>query len=244
MKTNEPPHTHPPLRRRQRYDWPQEAERLARHKPRIHPSRLIQQLHEMTGYPIDACWRFAHKFGIQRPTRYRSWPTRDQAKVLEMSETRAVHEIAGHFGVSIKSIYHVLAKHRRQVSRRSEWFGLHTVARLLTVKSGRVLNWIVNGQLQAIVEQHGQIKYTMVSGAELVKFCKEHINELLRQRIPEKRILFLTDYVVAGDVADSYRARAAKLERQAIERGEFLKPRSKVKTTAGNSDDESDAEEE
>jgi hypothetical protein len=230
MKTNETPHPRPPLRRRQRYDWPPEAERLARRKPRIHPSRLVEQLQEMTDYPRDACWRFAQKFGVERPTHYRSWPTHDQAKVLEMSETRSITEIAKHFGVSIKAIYHVLAKNQRQVSRRSEWFGLHMVARLLTVKPGKVLNWVICGKLHAIVEQHGQITYTMVSGADLVKFCKEHMDELLRQRIPEKRILFLTDYVVAGDVADTYKARSAKLERKAVERGEYLKPDSGEKS--------------
>jgi hypothetical protein len=242
MKTNEPPQSRPPLRRRQRYDWPPEAEKLARQKPRIHPSRLVEQLQEITGYPRDACWRFAQKFGIQRPTHYRSWPTHDQVKVQEMSEKRAIHEVAKHFGVSIKAIYHVLARNERKVSRRSEWFGLHAVARLLTVKPGRVLNWIVCGKLHAIVEQHGQIKYTMISGAELVKFCKEHMDELLRQRIPEKRILFLTDYVVAGDVADSYEARSAKLERQAIERGEYLRPGSRAEAAGRSAEDEKDEE--
>jgi hypothetical protein len=242
MKTNEIPRDHPP-HRRQRYEWPPEAERLARHKPRIPPSSLVQQLEQMTGYPRDACWRFAHKFGVKRPTRYRSWPQRDQAKVLEMSETRSIQEIARHFGVSIKAIYHVLAKNQRQVSRRSEWFGLNAVARLLTVKPGRVLNWIVNGRLRAIVQQHGQIKYTMVSGADLVKFCKENMDELLRQRIPEKRILFLTDYVVAGDVADTYTARSSKIERKAFERREYLTRNGDA--TSGNSetadeDDETD----
>ncbi len=72
MKTNEPPRKRP-TRRHQRYDWPLEAERLARQKPRIPPSHLIHQLKEMTGHPLDACWRFVAKFGIQRPTRYRSW---------------------------------------------------------------------------------------------------------------------------------------------------------------------------
>ena len=242
MKTNEPSHTRPPLRRRRRYEWPLEAEKLARHKPRIHPSRLVEQLQKMTGYPTEACWRFAEKHGIRRPTRYRTWTTPDETKVLEMTETRTVQEIAKHFGVTIKSIYHVLAKHGRQVSRRSELFGLHTVARLLTVKPGKILNWIVSGKLRAIVEQHGQIKYTMVSGAELIKFCKEHMDELLRHRIPEKRILFLTDYVVAGDVADDYQARSSKLERQAFERGEFLKRDAGEKPRDTGPEDETEDE--
>ena len=123
MKTNEPSRNRPP--RRQRYDWPPEAERLARQKPRMHPSRLVQQLREMTDYPVDACWRFLKKFGIQRPTRYRSWSVRDQVKVLEMSEQRPVGEIAKHFGVSDKAIYHIIAKNHRRVARRAEWFGLH-----------------------------------------------------------------------------------------------------------------------
>jgi hypothetical protein len=191
----------------------------------MHPSRLVQQLQEMTDYPIDACWRFLKKFGIQRPTRYRSWSARDQAKVLEMSEQRPVGEIARHFGVSDKAIYHIIAKNHRSVARRAEWFGLHLLARYLTVKPEKVRTWLASEMLRGVVEEHGKLRYTMISGAELVKFCKTYKEELLRQRVPEKRILFLLDYVIAADVADDYTARSSKLERKAFERKEYLKPK-------------------
>jgi len=226
MQTNESHSPQSPPRRRQRYDWPPEAAQLARQKPRIHPSNLIEQLYALTGYPRDACWRFAAKFGIQRPTHYHQWSPAEQQKVLEMCETRLVPDIAKHFGVSSKSIYHVIAQNHRQVSRRSEWFGVHAVASYLTVKPARVQSWIASGKLKCVVEEHKSLKYTMVSGAELVRFCKTYRSELLRQRIPEKRILFLTDYVVAGDVADDYGARSSKIEREAFERGEYLRPRT------------------
>lgn len=223
MQTNDSPRQRPPAVRRQRYDWPPEAEKLVRQRPRQHPSSLIGQLQKLTGYPLEACWRFASKFGIRRPTRYHTWSARDQQKVLEMTETRTVKEIAKHFGVSSKAIYHVIANNHRVVSRRSECFGLHAIARLLTVKPPRVRSWIDSGKLACTVEGHGKLKYTLISGADLVKFCKAHMDELLRQRIPEKRILFLLDYVVSGDVADDYQARSSKHERQAFERGEYLK---------------------
>jgi hypothetical protein len=242
MKTHEPPRNLPPRRRRQSYDWPPEAEKLARQRPRIHPSNLIRQLQQLTGYPLDACWRFAHKFGVQRPTRYRSWPRRDQERVLEMSETRPIAEIAKHFGVSAKAIYHVIANNQRQVSRRSEWFGLHAIARYLTVKPARVRSWIVAEKLKCVVEVHGKLKYTMVSGAELLRFCRAHKSELLRQRIPEKRILFLVDYVIPADVSDDYTARSSKLERAAFERGEYLDQASRKKESQAHSTNEEDEE--
>jgi len=231
-------------RHRQSYDWPPEAEKLARQKPRIHPSNLIRQLRELTGFPLDACWRFVHKFGIQRPTRYRSWPQWEQEKVLEMSETRPVPEIARHFGVSSKAIYHVVANNQRQVSRRSEWFGLHAIARYLTVKPARVRSWIASEKLKCVVEAHGKLRYTMISGAELLRFCREHKAELLRQRIPEKRILFLVDYVIAADVPDNYTARSSKLERAAFERGEYLDRSSGKKESRAYVTDEDDEDEE
>ncbi len=237
MPTNDPPRQRPPAVRRQRYDWSPEAEKLVRQKPRLHPSSLIHQLQKLTGYPLDACWRFAAKFGVQRPTHYRSWSKQDKQKVLEMSETRPIPEIAKHFGVSQKSIYHLVSKQHRRVSRRSEWMGLHAIARLLTVKPPRVRGWIASGKLACTVEEHGQLKYTLISGAALVKFCKTHMDELLRQRIPEKRILFLLDYVLPGDVADDYQARSSKHERQAFERGEYLK-RSGQEHEAEDLDDE------
>jgi hypothetical protein len=65
---------------------------------------------------------------------------------------------------------------------------------------------------------------------------------LLRQRIPEKRIQFLLDYVIAAEMPDDYTARSSKIERVAFERGEYLQ-----KATAGNFDQilfaESDEEE-
>ena len=239
MKTNEPSRNRPP--RRQRYDWPPEAERLARQKPRMHPSHLVQQLREMTDYPVDACWRFLKKFGIQRPTRYRSWSVRDPVKVLERSKQRRVGEIAKHFGVSDKAIYHIIAKNHRRVARRAEWFGLHLLARYLTVKPEKVRGWLASEMLRGVVEEHGQLRYTMISGAELIKFCKTYKEELLRQRIPEKRILFLVDYVIAGDVADDYTARSSKLEREAFERKEYLKPKPGNRRSG---DDEEEDEEE
>jgi hypothetical protein len=240
MKTNEPLRNPQPARRRQRYQWPREAEKLARQKPRLHPSNLIEQLQKMTGYPQDACWRFAAKFGVQRPTHYRLWTDEEQQKVLEMSETRPVPEIAKHFGVTAKAIYHIIAHHRRQVSRRSEWFGLHAIARYLTTKPSRLRSWIAAGKLRCVIEQHGKLNYTMVSGAELVRFCKSNMDELLRQRIPEKRILFLTDYVVAADVSDDYGARSDKLEREAFKRGEYVKSSQDDAHAARPKNDEDD----
>jgi hypothetical protein len=239
MKTNEPSRNRTP--RSQRYDWPPEAERLAREKPRMHPSHLVQRLHDITGHPVDACWRFVQKFGIQRPTRYRSWSEKDQEKVLEMSELRPVPEIAKHFGVSAKAIYHVIGKNHRRVARRSEWFGLNALAKYLTVKPQKVRGWIASEMLRCVVEEHGKLRYTMISGAELVKFCKTYKEELLRQRIPEKRILFLLDYVIAADVADDYTARSSKLERKAFERKEYLKPKPRNQGSE-EEDEEEDGE--
>ena len=163
----------------------------------------------MTGHPVAACWRFVQKFGIQRPTRYRYWSERDQEKVLEMSDQRPIPEIAKHFGVSAKAIYHVVAKNHRRVARRSEWFGLHALAKYLTVKPEKVRGWIASKMLRCVVEEHGKLRYTLIAGAELVRFCKTYKEELLRQRIPEKRILFLIDYVIAAEVADDYTAAPA-----------------------------------
>jgi hypothetical protein len=161
-----------------------------------------------------------------------------------MTEVRPVAEIARHFGVSDKAIYHVIAKNQRRVGRRSEWFGLNSLAKYLTVKPEKVREWIASKMLRCVVEEHGKLRYTMISGAELVRFCKTYKEELIRQRIPEKRILFLVDYVIAADVADDYTARSSKLERQAYDRKEYLKrkPAEEAATRQPNNDEEDDDE--
>jgi len=107
------------------------------------------------------------------------------------------------------------------------------------VKPEKVRGWLASEMLRGVVEEHGQLRYTMISGAELIKFCKTYKEELLRQRIPEKRILFLVDYVIAGDVADDYTARSSKLERKAFERKEYLQPKPGNRRS-GEEDDEED----
>lgn len=228
----------PDSRQRRRYEWPREAEHIVRQK--VHSTNIIQQLRHLTGFPEEACWRFAEKRGVRRSTRYRRWLTTEQQKLLEMSESRSVKDIAAHFHCSESAVYHVIHRNQRRVGRGSEWFGLNTAARHLRVKIARLEQWVAAGKLNCVSEMHGGRNYRLISGAELCRFCKANRHELIGQRIAEKRMQFLIDYVFAAEVQDDYTARSSKREREAFARGEY-RTKESFPPSAGDRDEKEDS---
>jgi hypothetical protein len=221
--------------RRSHYDWPHELLKIVRQK--LHPSTIVQQLHDATGYPIGACWRYAEKHGVHRPGKGQNarWTKKDIETVLELSGKRSVRDIAARFKRSEKAIYCLLHRHGRcAVGRSSDLFGLTQLAKLLSVRLDDLKAWAASGCLKSTTEKRGTIEAHLVSGDDLVRFCKQYREKLFPStvRIPEKRIAFIIEYLMPEKVPDDRTARASKREREAYERGEYLEPSSDMDSAA------------
>jgi hypothetical protein len=204
-------------------------------RQKLHPLTIVQQLHDTTGYPMGACWRYAEKHGVHRPGKGQNarWTKKDVETVLELSGKRSVRDIAVRFDRTEKAIYCLLHRHGRcAIGRSSDLFGFTQLAKLLSVRLDEIKNWAANGWLKCTTEQRGTIEAHLVSGDDLIRFCKQHREKLFPStvRIPEKRILFILEYLLPEKVPDDRTARASKREREAFERGEYLEAPSDVDT--------------
>src|SRR5579859_6957442 len=82
------------------FQWPQQATELVRANREAKGSdlvNLVAQLAQISGYPRDACWRFARKHGITaRPKpSYRRWTEAQDQQLLGLIEEHSVAVVAG-----------------------------------------------------------------------------------------------------------------------------------------------------
>jgi hypothetical protein len=220
---------------RRHYDWPHELLKIVRQK--LHPSTIVQQLHETTGYPIGACWRYAEKHGVHRPGKGQNqrWTRKEIETVLELSGKRSVRDIATRFKRSEKAIYCLLHRHGRcAMGRSSDLFGFTQLAKLLSVRLDDLKSWAAAGWLKSTTEKRGTIEAHLVSGDDLIRFCKQYREKLFSStvRISEKRIAFIIEYLMPEKIPDDRTARASKREREAYERGEYLEPPANMDSAA------------
>src|SRR5271157_246050 len=84
---------------RQHYVWSEKALSIVRSTriPKKDGALVAQQLQELTGYPEKPCWRLAERFGFRRPNARRVWSQEDVARIIELSETTCIREIARRF---------------------------------------------------------------------------------------------------------------------------------------------------
>jgi hypothetical protein len=80
----------------QHYVWSEKALSIVRSTriPKKDGALVVQQLQALTGYPEKACWRLAERFGFRRPNARRVWSQEDVARIIELSETTCIREIA------------------------------------------------------------------------------------------------------------------------------------------------------
>lgn len=208
-------------KKHRKYHWPAEAAGIAQRKqPAV---KLCEELHALTGYDKDACWRFLRKFGVQRPgagSRRRYDPDAVEAIVEYVSE-HSVAAAARRFHCEAKSLYNLL--HRRGFTHCSrDQMSLRQICCHFGVRYSKVIGWIEQGLLKADCERNraGRPIYSIEFDA-LQKFCKEHKNLLITRRSSPHRIQFLEEYVFAPKHADLLRTRESKREQEAYDRGEY-----------------------
>ena len=207
---------------RQHYCWPERALSIVRSTriPKKDGALVVQQLQALTGYPEKACWRLAEHFGFRRPNARRVWSQEDIERIVDLSETSSIRDIAKRFKTTPRAIYlRIYHHHRRAGGRNGMIYTVSAISNLLKVSPGTVKQWGMEGRLKIQQEQRGTTIAYVVEDDEFERFCRENLNYLIFMvggRIaPRERIQFLKEFVVAADMPDDHTARSHRREREA-----------------------------
>ncbi len=207
---------------RQHYCWSEKALSIVRSTriPKKDGALVVQQLRALTTYPEKACWRLAERFGFRRPNARRVWSQEDIERIIELSETSSIRDIAKRFKTTPRAIYLKIYHHyHRAGGRNGMIYTVSVISNLLKVSPGTVKQWGIEGRLKIQQEQRGSAIAYIVEDDEFERFCGDNLNYLIFMvggRIaPRERIQFLKEFVIAADMPDDHTARSHRREREA-----------------------------
>ena len=128
---------------RQHYVWSEKALSIVRSTriPKKDGALVVQQLQALTGYPEKACWRLAERFGFRRQNTRRVWSQKDLARIIELSETTCIREIARRFETTTCTIYLKIYNHHRSAGHGGMIYTVSAIANLLKVTPATVKQW-------------------------------------------------------------------------------------------------------
>ena len=206
---------------RQHYVWSEKALSIVRSTriPKKDGVLVVQQLQALTGYPEKACWRLAERLGFRRPNARRVWSQEDISRIIELSETSSIRDIAKRFKTTSRTIYLKIYHHHKTAGHNGMIYSVTVIANLLKVSPGTVKQWGTEGRLEIRQEQRGSVIAYIVEDDEFERFCRANLNYLIFMvggRIaPRERIQFLKEFVIAADMPDDHTARSHRREREA-----------------------------
>jgi transposase-like protein len=206
---------------RQHYVWSEKALSIVRSTriPKKDGALVVQQLQALAGYPEKACWRLAERFGFRRPNARRVWSQEELARIIELSETTCIREIAKRFKTTTRTIYLKVYNHHKSAGHSGMIYTVSAIANLLKVTPSTVKQWNAEGRLEIQQQQRGSVTAYIVEDDEFERFCRDNLNYLIFMvggRIaPRERILFLKQFVIAADMPDDHTARSHRREREA-----------------------------
>ena len=108
------------------FEWPQEAADLVRayrEAPGSDPGHLLSELVRLSGYPRDACLRFARKYGITdrlRPT-YGRWTEADDQQLLKLFEDHPIPVVVRVLRRSETAVWIRLARLKAKQNQPYRW---------------------------------------------------------------------------------------------------------------------------
>ena len=206
---------------RQHYVWSEKALSIVRSTtiPKKDGALVVQQLHALTTYPEKACWRLAERFGFRRPQARRIWSQEDAARIIELSDTACIREIAKRFKTTPRTIYLKIYNHHKRAGHSGMIYTVSAITNLLKVPPATVKQWGAEGRLEIQQQQRGSVTAYIVEDDEFERFCRDNLNYLIfmvgGRVAPRERILFLKQFVIAADMPDDHTARSHRRERQA-----------------------------
>ena len=178
---------------------------------------LVTKLVGITGYPRAACLRFARRMGLKAKGQYKKWPPADQERLLELLDKYSVAEAAEKMRRSKASIYALLRRLNLGSSFRQDCFSKRRLAELLHIHMAEVDSWIRHKWLNATVIQVGQVTRTMIKPEDFCRFCEQHRDKVVGNRLNIERLDFVYSYVYPPDHNRLLQVRQSKKERAAFE---------------------------
>jgi hypothetical protein len=205
---------------RRTFRWPKEARDLVKSNLNAQGSEvsgLISSLERLSGNPSDACRRFARQLGLQSKRRHQEWTDAERQRLLRLSNSHSVREIAGLMRRSEFSIYQALLRLGAGSAARKDSFTKYSLARLLHVRPEEIERWIDNGWLAARVEGTERMPRTIISADDFATFCKRHKKAVLGNRLNEDRMEFVRFIACPPRHAELLPVREAKKEQAAYD---------------------------
>lgn len=87
---------------------------------------------------------------------------------------------------------------------------------MLHIRKEQVDKWIKKGWLHATMVQGNKIKRTMIKPLDLDRFCREHREEIIGNRLHMERLNFLCEFLYPPDHNRLLGVRQSKKERDEI----------------------------
>jgi hypothetical protein len=210
-------------KRRSWQRWPPEVLEILRQNK--NPVAICEELASLTGKNTRACWTFMTRHGIKRPgsAKRHKFDHQKTDELIEYISDHGVHAAAQRFRYDTKSLYNLL--YRQEYTKLSkDTITLRQLSMHLRMRFCRLREWVEQGLLKAkrYEFKSGSVSYR-VSLDEIREFCKKHKDLIITRRTCLNRMRFLEEVIFAPKHADIVDARNSKHERQAFERGEYLK---------------------
>jgi len=179
-------------------------------------SVLVTKLVAESGNPRDACWRFVRQLGVHGRCR-RAWTEAEQQRMLCLVGRHSIKEVANLVQRSERSIRLMLQRLGASAIMGQDWFTRYALADALHVHVGRVDQWIDRGWLKNRVLSTGGAKRTVIDADEFCRFCEEHRQEVIGNRLNRERLDFIQNFVFPSSHARLLPVRESKKERAEYE---------------------------
>jgi hypothetical protein len=178
---------------------------------------LITRIARVSGNPRAACWRFARQSGLCSKRAYQPWTVAEQQRLLDLTATRSVVEVALLLRRSPTSVRSMLYRLGASARMGDDWFTKHSLARALHIRTEQVQKWMDRGWLKSRIVQCGGLRREVIDAEDFCSFCKQHSREVVGYRLNAERLNFVQTFVFPPSHAELLPVRDAKRERAAYE---------------------------
>ena len=192
-------------KKRRVFHWPEAAEELVsnflesnrcgRSGNKHAIAALATRLASLTGHPRDACLRYMHHRGVSQKRFCHSWTKPEQQRLLELTETCTVEEMARALQRSPASVRSMLYRLGESSQRGREWFTLYSLAEALHIRADEVQRWIAKGWLQCRVIETSGVTKRIIEPDDFSAFAKEYGPAVVGRRLKPEGLTFVQSFV-------------------------------------------------